>query len=56
MSKNEPVDARVRLAVSQWPPDAPRGGVTTFFAEHGLSRKTFYAILARAKSEVRRQC
>jgi transposase InsO family protein len=51
MSKNELVDARVRLAISQWPPDAPRGAVTTFCAEHGLSRKTFYAILARAKSE-----
>jgi putative transposase len=51
MSKNEPVDARVRLAISQWPPDAPRGAVTTFCAEHGLSRKTFYAILARARSE-----
>jgi putative transposase len=51
MSKNEPVDARVRLAISQWPPEAPRGAVTTFCAEHGLSRKTFYAILARARSE-----
>jgi putative transposase len=51
MSKNEPVDARVRLAISQWPPDAPRGAVTTFCAEHGISRKTFYAILARASSE-----
>jgi putative transposase len=51
MSKNEPVDARVRLAISQWPPDAPRGAVTTFCVEHGLSRKTFYAILARARSE-----
>jgi putative transposase len=51
MSKNEPVDARVRLAISQWPPDAPRGAVTTFCVEHGLSRKTFYAILARANSE-----
>ena len=51
MSKDDPVDARVRLAISQWPPDAPRGSVTTFCAEHGISRKTFYAILARAKAE-----
>lgn len=51
MSRNDPVDARVRLAIAQWPPDAPRGSVTTFCAEHGISRKTFYAILARAKSE-----
>ena len=51
MSKNDPVDACVRLAISQWPPDAPRGSVTTFCAEHGISRKTFYAILARAKTE-----
>jgi len=51
MSKNEPVDARIRLAISQWPPDAPRGSVTTFCTEHGISRKTFYAILARAEEE-----
>lgn len=51
MPSNEPVDARVRLAISQWPGDAPRGSVTTFCVEHGLSRKTFYAILARARRE-----
>ncbi len=51
MTYNEPVDARVRLAISQWPPDAPRGSVTTFCSEHGISRNTFYAILARAKTE-----
>ena len=51
MSKNDPVDARIRLAISQWPPDAPRGSVTTFCAEHSISRKTFYAILARAKQD-----
>lgn len=32
----------VRLAISQWPQDAPRGAVSTFCAEHGLSRMTFY--------------
>lgn len=51
MPKNEPVDARVRLAIAQWPQDAPRGAVTTFCAEHGISRKTFYVILARARQE-----
>ena len=51
VSKNEPIDARVRLAIAQWPPDAPRGSVTTFCAEHSISRKTFYAIRARARDE-----
>lgn len=51
MPKNEPVDARVRLAISLWPADAPRGAVTTFCNEHQISRKTFYAIRARAKTE-----
>lgn len=51
MSKNEPVDARVRLAIALWPADAPRGAVTSFCAEHQISRKTFYAILARARAE-----
>lgn len=51
MTKNEPVDARVRLAISRWPSDAPRGAVTSFCQEHGISRKTFYALLARAREE-----
>ena len=51
MTSVEPVDPRVRLAISQWPGDAPRGSVTTFCAEHGISRKTFYKILQRAKAE-----
>ncbi|GAA1700674.1 integrase core domain-containing protein [Microbacterium sediminicola] len=34
--------------IAQWPPDAPRGSVTTFCAEHGVSRKTFYEIRRRA--------
>lgn len=50
-SKNAPVDARVRLAIAQWPDDAPRGAVTTFCVEHGISRKTFYAVRARARAE-----
>lgn len=51
MSRVEPVDPRVRLAITQWPPDAPRGSVTTFCAEHGISRKTFYAIRKRATED-----
>lgn len=49
MSKNEPVDPRVRLAIAQWPDDAPRGAVSTFCAEHGISRKTFYELRKRAR-------
>lgn len=51
MSRNNPVDPRVRLAISPWPPDAPRGAVTTFCAEHGISRKTFYPLRARAATD-----
>lgn len=47
MSRIEPVDPRIRLAIVRWPPDAPRGAVTTFCAEHGISRETFYAIRKR---------
>lgn len=48
---NEPVDARIRLAIADWPENAPRGSVTAFCAEHGISRKTFYALRARARNE-----
>lgn len=51
MSPLELVDPRVRLAISQWPEDAPRGAVTTFCAEHEICRKTFYAIRARVMAE-----
>src|SRR3954447_25158978 len=51
MSPVEPVDPRIRLAIAQWPPEAPRGAVTTFCAEHEISRKTFYAIRKRALEE-----
>ena len=51
MSRVEPVDPRVRLAIVQWPADAPRGSVTTFCLEHGISRETFYAIRRRAAVE-----
>lgn len=51
MSRVQPVDPRVRLAIAQWPSEAPRGAVTTFCAEHSISRKTFYAIRKRALVE-----
>lgn len=51
MAVNEPIDPRVRLAISQWPDDAPRGAVSTFCAEHGISRKSFYELRKRAKLE-----
>ena len=47
MSRVEPVDPRVRLAIVRWPEDAPRGSVTSFCAEQGISRKTFYEIRKR---------
>ena len=51
MATSEPIDPRVRLAISQWPEDAPRGAVTTFCAEHGISRKSFYELRKRALIE-----
>jgi hypothetical protein len=51
MSPVEPVDSRVRLAIAQWPDDAPRGSVTTFCLEHEIAWKTFYAIRKRARLE-----
>ena len=51
MAVNEPIDPRVRLAISQWPEDAPRGAVSTFCAEHGISRKSFYELRKRTKED-----
>ena len=51
MAAHEPVDPRVRLAISQWPEDAPRGAVSTFCDEHGISRKSFYELRKRALVE-----
>lgn len=51
MAAQEPIDPRVRLAISQWPRDAPRGAVSTFCAEHGISRKSFYELRKRAKED-----
>ncbi|WP_445167560.1 DDE-type integrase/transposase/recombinase [Mycolicibacterium sp. Dal123E01] len=49
MAVHEPIDPRVRLAISQWPDDAPRGAVSTFCAEHDISRKSFYALRKRSR-------
>ncbi|WP_425590828.1 integrase core domain-containing protein [Mycobacterium sp. AMU20-3851] len=51
MAVNEPIDPRVRLAISQWPDDAPRGAVSTFCVEHGISRKSFYELRKRTKED-----
>ncbi|MGP9490657.1 DDE-type integrase/transposase/recombinase [Glutamicibacter sp. AOP5-A2-7] len=51
MKNSDPVDSTIRLAITQWPDDAPRGSVTAFCTEHGISRKTFYQILKRARTE-----
>jgi transposase InsO family protein len=48
---HEPIDPRVRLAISQWPDDAPRGAVSTFCAEHEISRKSFYELRKRARHD-----
>lgn len=51
MAVNEPIDPRVRLAIAQWPDDAPRGAVSTFCTEHGISRKSFYALRTRVETD-----
>ena len=51
MAANEPIDPVVRLAISQWPDDAPRGAVTTFCVEYGISRKSFYELRKRAGAD-----
>ena len=51
VAADEPIDPRVRLAIAQWPDDAPRGAVSTFCAEHGISRKSFYELRKRGKAE-----
>ena len=48
MVASEPIDPRVRLAISRWPDDAPRGAVSTFCSEHRISRKSFYELRKRA--------
>ena len=51
MAAHEPIDPRVRLAIAQWPDDAPRGAVSTFCAEHSISRKSFYVLRKRAAAD-----
>lgn len=51
MAAQEPIDPRVRLAISRWPDDAPRGAVSTFCVEHGISRKSFYELRRRVKTD-----
>ncbi|GAB2631541.1 hypothetical protein GCM10027270_19700 [Nocardioides ginkgobilobae] len=51
VAANAPIDPRVRLAISQSPADAPRGAVSTFCSEHGISRKSFYELRRRAREE-----
>lgn len=51
MAANEPIDPRVRLAIAHWPEDAPRGAVSTFCAQHGISRKSFYELRKRVQLE-----
>lgn len=45
------IDPRVRLAIASWDEDAPRGAVSAFCAEHGISRKSFYVLRRRALEE-----
>ena len=51
VAASEPIDPRARLAIAQWPDDAPRGAVSTFCAEHDISRKSFYELRRRAEAE-----
>jgi len=43
-----PVD--VRMMIVTWPADAPRGAVSAFCRQHGLSRSRFYEIRALARA------
>src|SRR5437764_1485331 len=42
--------ARVRLLISGWPADSPRGAVTQFCRQHQISRSFFYKVLTQARS------
>ena len=41
----------VRVLIAAWPANSPRGAVTAFCREHGVSRSRFYEIRARAARE-----
>ena len=47
MANSVPPD--VRWAIVQFPQDPPRGAVTRFCAEHGISRRVFYKIRDQAR-------
>ena len=51
MAANEPIDPVVRLTISEWPDDAPRGAVSTFCAEHRISGKSFYELRKRVRAD-----
>jgi len=44
------VPPAVRWAIVKWPDDAPRGAVSAFCAEHGISRQVFAKIRQRARA------
>lgn len=51
VTKNEPVDPRSPAGDYPVAERAPRGSVTTSCIGRAISRKTFYAIRARARAE-----
>jgi hypothetical protein len=48
---SEPIDPRVRLAISQWPDGARGGAVSTAIVEHGIWRKSFYELRRSASTD-----
>ena len=49
-----PTNPSILVSVSRsphWPDDAPRGAVSTFCVEHGISRKSFYELRKRARAD-----
>lgn len=45
------VEMDVRMAIVTWPVGAPRGAVSRFCREHGVSRSRFYEIRARSVAQ-----
>jgi transposase InsO family protein len=41
----------LRMLIATWPEDAPRGAVSAFCEQHGVSRSWFYKIRDRARAE-----
>ena len=41
----------LRMIVATWPQDAPRGAVTRFCRQHGVSTSWFYEVRARARQD-----